>query len=108
MTKKMMHNTATAAAFAALLFVGACASNNGLGDQSDVSDGVVEHRPEQIGEGATVAPAPGPTKVDSDGNVYSSSNAPGQGNPSTVGTNTNVNIVPDKNRGTSSVTYTDT
>ena len=38
MMKKLMHNTAAAAGFAALLLVGACASNTGLGDHTDVSD----------------------------------------------------------------------
>ena len=95
MIKKLMRNTATAAGFAALLLVGACAStNDDLTEQNDV----VEHRPEAAGMDSTVAPAAGPVKVDSDGNIYSSSAAPGKGNPSSVGTNTNVNIVPDRNR----------
>ena len=61
--KKLMNNTATAAAFAALLLVGACASNQGMGDQSDVSDGVVENRPEQVGQASTVVPAPAGQRV---------------------------------------------
>lgn len=100
MMKKLMHNTVAAAGFAALLLVGACASsdNDGLNETGNV----VEIRPEASGQEATVAPAPGPALVDSDGNVYSSSAAPGRGNPSTVGTNTNVNIIPE--RSTVSVT----
>ena len=93
MMKKLMHNTVAAAGFAALLLTGACASNHGLGDDTDVSDKTVEVRPEVAGQSATAVPAPGPAKVDSDGNVYSSSAAPGTGNHATVGTNTNVNTV---------------
>ena len=89
MMKKLMHNTVAAAGFAALLLVGACASNDGLGDQTDPSDQVAQVRPEVTGAESTVAPAPGPAKVDSDGNVYASSSAPGTGNTSAVGTNTN-------------------
>ena len=103
MIRKLMQNTAAAAGFAALLLVGACASSDGLGDQTDVSDDVVQVRPEQAGADSTVVPAPGPAKVDSDGNVYSSSAAPGTGNAASVGTNTNVNVIPEK----STVTVTE-
>lgn len=96
MMKKLMRNSAAAAGFAALLLVGACASNDGLGDNTDVSDDVVQVRPEQVGADSSVYPAPGPAKVDSDGNVYASSAAPGRGNPANVGTNTNVNIIPER------------
>lgn len=94
--KKFMHNTAVAASFAALLLVGACASSNdGLADRTDPSDEVV-----RVTQSGTVTPAPGPAIVDRDGNVYSSSSAGGAGNPSNVGTNTNVNIVPERSRVT--------
>ena len=93
MIKKLRNSTVAAAALAALFLVGACASTDDAR-----TDEVVEIRPEQTGEPASVVPAPGPAVVDSDGNVYSSSNAPGGGNAATVGTNTNVNIVPDKSR----------
>jgi hypothetical protein len=90
MIRKLTHNTVAAAAFAALLLVGACASSNdNLGDNTDPSDTVQE-----VTQSGSVAPAPGPALVDSDGNVYSSSAAPGHGNPSTAGTNTNVTEVP--------------
>jgi hypothetical protein len=94
--KKLMNHTLAAAGLAALLLTGACASNDGLGDQTDVADQVVQVRPEESGVAGSVYPAPGPAKVDSDGNVYASSAAPGSGNAATVGTNTNVNIVPER------------
>ena len=106
MFRKLMRTTVAVAGLAALLLAGACSSNSGLGDDTDVSDQVVQVRPEETGTESTVAPAPGPAVVDSDGNVYASSSAPGTGNPSTVGTNTNVNIVADKPAQTS-VTYTE-
>lgn len=96
MMKKLMRNSVAAAGFAALLLVGACASNDGLGDTTDASDELVQVRPEQVGAESTVYPAPGPAKVDSDGNVYASSAAPGTGNAASVGTNTNVNVIPEK------------
>ena len=77
MIKKLMRHSAAAAGFAALLLVGACATNDGVGDTTDPSDQVVQVRPEEAGVDATVAPAPGPAKIDSDGNVYASSAAPG-------------------------------
>ena len=46
-------------------------------------------------------PIAGPAKIDESGNVYTSSAAPGSGNASTLGTNTNVNVVPDKTPATS-------
>lgn len=106
MIKKLMRHSAAAAGFAALLLVGACAHNDGLDDTTDVTDQVVQVRPEEAGVDATVAPAPGPAKVDSDGNVYASSAAPGRGNTGGIGTNTNVNVIPEKS--TAEVTgYTD-
>ncbi len=100
MIKKMMRTTVAAAGFAALLLSGACAHSN----PADVTDNrVVEVRPENPGESGVV---PGPALADSDGNVYSSSAAPGRGNPATVGTNTNVNNIADK--GSIEVTETAT
>lgn len=104
MMRKLIHNSVAAAGFAAFLLVGACASNDGLGDQTDVGDELVQVRPEQVGADSSVYPAPGPAKVDSDGNVYASSAAPGTGNAANVGTNTNVNVIPQK----STVTVTET
>lgn len=97
MMRKLMHSTVAAASLAALLSVG-CATNDGLGDKTDVSDQVVQVRPEEAGQEASVYPAPGPAKVDSDGNVYASSAAPGSGNAASVGTNTNVNVIPERSR----------
>jgi len=94
--KKLMHNTVAAAGIAALLLLGACATHDTVADNNDVT----ELRPEAAGQEATVAPAPGPVKVDSDGNIYSTSNAPGKGNPSQTGTNTKVNIIPEKSSAT--------
>ena len=48
---------------------------------------------------------PGPAKVDSDGNVYTSSAAPGSG-AATSGTNTNVSLVPEKPQATVAVVQT--
>ncbi len=96
MIKKLMRNSAAAAGLASLLLVGACASNDGLDDTTDQTDQIVQVRPEEAGVDASVAPAPGPAKVDSDGNVYASSAAPGRGNTGGIGTNTNVNVIPEK------------
>lgn len=90
--KNMIRSTLAAAGTAALLLTGACATNDSV---TDPSDRVVHVRPGPGSEGDVMA---GPAIVDSDGNVYSSSAAPGSGNPATVGTNTNVNHVPEKSR----------
>lgn len=48
----------------------------------------------------------GPAKVDSSGNVYTSSAVGGAGNGSAIGTNTNINAVPARTTGsTANVTY---
>lgn len=99
MIKKMMRTTLTAAGFAALLLSGACASTNDT--MTTTENSVVEVRPE---DPSATGVAPGPAIADSDGNVYSSSAAPGRGNPATVGTNTNVNHI----AGNSSVTVRET
>jgi hypothetical protein len=99
MIKKMMRTTLTAAGFAALLLSGACASTND--SMTTTENSVVEVRPE---DPSATGVAPGPAIADSDGNVYSSSAAPGRGNPATVGTNTNVNHI----AGNSSVTVRET
>lgn len=88
MTKRLMNHTLAAAGFAAILLTGACATNdkvtNGTTDNGDLV---------HVTQSGTVTPVPGPALVDSDGNVYSSS-ATGSGNASSIGTNTNVNNVP--------------
>lgn len=86
MIRTMMRTTMAAAGFAALLLTGACAHSN----TADTTNRVVEVRPDNA---ANTGVAPGPAIADSDGNVYSSSAAPGRGNPATVGTNTNVNNI---------------
>jgi hypothetical protein len=48
----------------------------------------------------------GPAAVDNSGRVYTSSSVGSAGNASAVGTNTNVNIVPKSNNGTTLVTET--
>ena len=72
MMRKLMRNTAVAAGFAALLLTGACASHSTA--TVDTTDDVV-----QVTQSNSVVPAPGPAKIDSDGNIYSSSAAPGAG-----------------------------
>ena len=57
--KKLTHNTVAALGFAALLLVGACAHNDNLADNNDVT----ELRPEAQGQEATVAPAPFPARL---------------------------------------------
>ena len=51
-------------------------------------------------EGVATAPTPavisGPAAVDNSGRAYTSSSAGGTGNGSTIGTNTNVNLIPKK------------
>jgi hypothetical protein len=46
MIQKLMRNSAAAAGFAALLLVGACASNDGLNDTADTTDQVIQVQPE--------------------------------------------------------------
>lgn len=124
--RTLINKSATAAAFAAMtLFAGACSHQKATGDyghvdttsanmtSSNTSDTAVNNNGDvTTAPVATVnttyaTPIPGPAKVDSDGNAYTSSSAPGTGNASVVGTNTNVNIVPKKVSGSSAVTYTE-
>jgi hypothetical protein len=95
MIRKMMRTTLAAAGLAALMLTGACAHDTAATE--DDTNRVVEVRPD---DAAAAGVMPGPAIADSDGNVYSSSAAPGHGNASTVGTNTNVNRI----AGESSVT----
>ena len=99
MFNTMRQNTLAAAGFAALLLAGACASNRTATDTTDSSDTI-----QNVTQSSSVTPAPGPALVDNDGNIYSSSATGGVGNSSSVGTNTNVNLVPQKS--TVSVTET--
>jgi hypothetical protein len=99
MMKKLMRSTFAVAGFAALLLVGACSTTSNAGEGTTDNDDLVE-----VTQTSSVVPQAGPALVDSSGAVYSSSAAPGRGNPSGVGTNTNVNIVPER----SSVAVVDT
>src|SRR5947208_16164140 len=92
---------AAALLFAAAMILGACSHHRGAIDNSSgVASG--EIRPADTN---AVQPA-GPAVVDSTGRAYVSSNAPGSGNASTVGTNTNVSVIPKSS--TSSVSVTET
>jgi len=94
-------NPAIVLLFAAAMILGACSHHRAATDNSSgVASG--EIRPADTN---AMAPA-GPAVVDSTGRVYTSSNAPGTGNASTVGTNTNVNNLPQGS--TSSVSMTET
>lgn len=103
----ILKRTAAATGFAAIILLGACATNDSTTTNEDygrvdaaATTGSVE------GTSTTPAVIPGPAKVDSDGNVYTSSAAPATGNASAIGTNTNVNIVPPKPEARVAVTYT--
>ena len=97
---KAFKQSAAAGAFAAALLLAGCAHHNQIATTStDNSAGTIA--PAQAAQAGVI---PGPVKVDSDGNVYTSSAAPGSGNPLTEGTNTNVNNVPTKAKSTVVVT----
>ena len=102
---RILGKTAAAAGFAAMILLG-CSTKDATTTTANDDYGRVE--PATTAEG-TVTPAviPGPAKVDSSGNVYTSSAAPGTGNASNIGTNTNVNIVPEKAQSSTTVTYTE-
>ena len=126
--RTLMKNTATATAFAAItIFAGACAHKGASGDYGHVetapanmtsasteagtavnNNGDVTNAPATpVTTNPNATPIAGPAKVDSSGNAYTSSAAPATGNASNEGTNTNVNVVPKKVKGTSSVTYSE-
>lgn len=90
--KKLMHNTVAAAGFAALLLTGACASTHNDANMTSGSTDDTVH----VTQSGSVAPAPGVAKVDSSGNIYASSAAGAAGNSTASGTNTNVNVVPER------------
>ena len=95
----------TSAAFAAALLLGACSTTKST--PSTVTNDDFGHVEAEVVTTAETSPIPGPAKVDSEGRVYTSSAAPGRGNASTLGTNTNVNIIPDtSSRSTVAVTTT--
>lgn len=125
--RTLIQKTATATAFAAMaIFAGACSHNKASGDfghvdtaqqnmtsstnQADTAvnnNGDVTRTPATPTTANNTTPIPGPAKVDSSGNAYTSSAAPATGNAASVGTNTNVNLVPKKGGSSSSVTYTE-
>lgn len=97
---KAFRQSAAAGAFAAALLLAGCAHHNQIATTStDNTTGTIT-----TAEAAQTGAIPGPAKVDSDGNVYTSSAAPGSGNALTQGTNTNVNNVPTKAKSTVVVT----
>jgi hypothetical protein len=91
--------TLAAISFAATLcLTSACAHHDTMASNSSTTSG--EIRP----DAATTGAVPGPAVTDRSGNVYVSSAAGGVGNPATVGTNTNVNITPQRSKSTVVVT----
>ncbi len=103
---RTLKTTAAAAGIAAMMLLGACAHRNATAENSDYTH-VDQAATTGSSEGTSTTPAviPGPAKVDSSGNVYTSSASPGSGNASATGMNTNVNIVPEKPKAETSVTY---
>jgi hypothetical protein len=103
--RPILNKTAAAAGFAAMLtFAGACAHHNSA--TADDYGHVATNAPATTASVNGTTPIPGPAAVDSSGNVYTSSAAPGSGNSSSLGTNTDVNNIPKKSSGKTSVTYT--
>jgi hypothetical protein len=106
------------AAFAIALV--ACAHHNAATDQgygqirpdqptaaadSSKTVGVVTAPANTEGISGTTTPAalPGPAAVDSSGRAYTSSSVGSAGNAAVIGTNTNVNLIPKKVNGSSTV-----
>ena len=98
---RTIEKTTAAIGLAAMLLMGACAHNNTVATTTP-DYGRVD---QTSSNGTTPAVIPGPAKVDSDGNVYTSSSAPGSG-AGTTGTNTNVSIVPEKPKASVTVVQT--
>ena len=97
---KVLRQSAAAAGFAAALLMAGCAHHNQIATStSDV--GTISST-----QAAQAGVIPGPAKVDSDGNVYTSSAAPGSGASLNDGTNTNINNVPTRSKSTVIVTET--
>ena len=95
---RTIEKTTAAIGLSALLLMGACAHNNTVATTTP-DYGRVD---QTSAKGTTPAVIPGPAKVDSAGNVYTSSAAPGSG-AGTSGTNTNVSLVPEKPKATVTV-----
>ena len=98
---KALKQSAAAAGFAAALLLAGCAHHNQIATTTNDNVGTIT--PTAAAQAGVI---PGPAKVDSDGNVYTSSAAPGSGASLNDGTNTNVNIVPKKAKSTVVVTET--
>ena len=78
--------------FAGALLLGACSTTQTA--SVETTDDYGQVRAEATAD-ASAQPITGPAKVDSTGRVYTSS-ATGSGNSATLGTNTNVNIIPEE------------
>jgi hypothetical protein len=98
---KVLRQSAAAAGFAAALLMAGCAHHNQIATTSTSDVGTISST-----QAAQAGVIPGPAKVDSDGNVYTSSAAPGSGASLNDGTNTNVNNVPTRSKSTVVVTQT--
>lgn len=98
---KVLRQSAAAAGFAAALLMAGCAHHNQIATTSTSDVGTISST-----QAAQAGVIPGPAKVDSDGNVYTSSAAPGSGASLNDGTNTNVNNVPQRSKSTVVVTET--
>src|SRR4030081_3830663 len=86
---KLLRQSAAATGFAAMLLLGGCAHHNQMASTTSSDVGTIS--PDAARAAGVI---PGPAKVDSSGNVYTSSAAPGSGASLNDGTNTNVNIIP--------------
>ena len=107
--RTILNKTATATAFAAMLaFASACAHHDTVASGDNDYGRVAQNQPATSVSDNGATPIPGPVKVDSTGAAYTSSAAPGNGNSAMVGTNTNVQIIPKNNAGSSNVTYSET
>src|SRR6266849_4784069 len=106
--RTLINKTATAAGFAAMVvFSSACAHHNSTTAANDFGH-VGQEGPTTQVSSTSPPPIPGPAKVDSSGNVYTSSSVGSTGNADNVGTNTNVTAVPAKPTGSVHVPYTET
>ncbi len=98
---KAFTQSAAAAGFTAILLLTGCAHHNQMATTTTNDTGRIS-----ADQAAQAGVIPGPVKVDSSGNVYTSSAAPGSGSPITGGTNTNVNNIPAKSTSSVAVTQT--
>jgi hypothetical protein len=100
---RQLKTTAAAAGFAVMILLGGCATN----DSATINDDYGAIDPAATAAEGTTTPAviAGPAKIDSEGRAYTSSAAGGTGNAAVLGTNTNVNLVPEEPVSTTSVTY---